>query len=181
MCSGQVESTSGGGNSSAGAILPQGVGPVPAAVPVTTSAAAAAAAVMGYGSGVTYADHGCSPPVMLTSKMMRYSPTSTYSSPSPPTATVHHQQQQQHQLVEHQRQGPSTTLHHYSSAQYAGVATAADMYNSVCPPPQPQQPPSYEQAVGGQPHDQPQHHVHWYPASVISSHHQTSPAADRMQ
>ncbi|XP_050538794.1 homeobox protein Hox-A3-like [Daktulosphaira vitifoliae] len=60
----------------------------------------------------------------LTPKMLRYSPTSSYSTSSPPI-----------QLIEQQPQGPSTTLHHYSYAP--------DMYACQIPPP----PPSYEQAV----------------------------------
>lgn len=121
------------------------------AAPVTTSV------VMGYGGH--YVDHnGCSPP-MMNAKMMKYSPTSTYSSPSPPDG-VHRGQQ----LVEHQHQGPSATLHHYSSV-YNSAGTA-DIYNNVCvaqalPPP----PPSYEQSVvhGSDPHN------HWYPTSTATA------------
>ncbi|VVC38202.1 Hypothetical protein CINCED_3A010707 [Cinara cedri] len=157
---GQVESTS---STTAAVAMTAGGGAPALAVPVTTS-------TMGYG-GHYVDNNGCSPP-MITAKMMKYSPTSTYSSPSPPGG-VHRGQL----LVEHQHQGPSATLHHYSTAYNSAVAV--DMYNNACtaqamplPPP-----PSYEQAVHG-----PEPHHHWYPPSVMSvHHHQTSAAADGLQ
>ncbi|XP_050422540.1 homeobox protein mab-5-like [Adelges cooleyi] len=100
--SGQVESTS-GSSSVSGA--PTGLGSVG----------------YGGGGGGPYSD-------AATPKMNRYSPTSSFSTPSPPI-----------QLIEPQPQGPSTTLHHYS---YPPVA---DMYSNACPSTLP--PPSYEQAV----------------------------------
>lgn len=141
----------------------------PSATVTMTLAAPATTPAAGYGGH--YADHsGCSPS-MINGKMMKYSPTSTYSSPSPPGG-VHRGQQ----LVEHQHQGPSATLHHYSSA-YNGAA-AADMYSNVCAaqtlPPPPPPPPSYEQSVV---HGSDTLHHHWYPTAVMSAHHQQTAAA----
>ncbi|XP_015370907.1 PREDICTED: homeobox protein Hox-B4a-like [Diuraphis noxia] len=149
--SGQVESTSGGVTTMTPAALAAISGPPPApVVPVTV-------ANCGYGAG-HYSDNGCSPPI--ANMAMKYSPSSTYSTPSPPII-----QARRHQLAEHQRPGPSTTMHHYSSY-------GPNMYNgnSCAMPPHP---PTYEETVNGQ-HQSvpmpPQVHLHWYPTSVIASH-----------
>lgn len=162
MCAGQVESTSGGGAAP------------PMAIPVTASNMA-----MDGGYGGHYADNGCSSPILMTNKMMRYSPTNSYSSPSPPSVVRHHHQ---HLLVENQLHVPSSTLHYSPSAVSATIAAA---YNNVCPPAhsQPPQPPTYEQTIINGQQQLPHHHVHhdWYPTSVISSHHQSSATADGLQ
>uniref|UniRef100_A0A2S2NHT1 Homeobox protein Hox-A3 n=1 Tax=Schizaphis graminum TaxID=13262 RepID=A0A2S2NHT1_SCHGA len=157
--SSQVESTSGGVTAMTPVAL-AAIGGPPAAVPVTVAGC-------GYGASHYAADNGCSSPTV--NMAMKYSPSSTYSTPSPPGVAQHHHQH--HQLVEHQRPGPSGTLHHFSSY-------AANMYNGAgagggsCT-----MPPTYEETVNGQ-HQSvplpPQVHLHWYPTSVIASHDSTA-------
>ncbi|XP_025200736.1 homeobox protein DLX-5-like [Melanaphis sacchari] len=166
--SGQVESTSGGVTAMTPVSLAaiSGPPPPPPAVPVTVAGC-------GYGAGHYALDNGCSPPTV--NMPMKYSPSSTYSTPSPPGVVAQHHHQR-HQLAEHQRPGPSGTLHHFSSY-------SANMYNGVggssCTM-QPH-PPTYEETVNGQ-HQSvplpPQVHLHWYPTSVIASH---DSAADGLQ
>lgn len=136
-------------------------GPPPASVVPATVAGC------GYGAD-QYAGSGCSPPT--ANMAMKYSPSSTYSTPSPPGVQVHHQR---HQLAEHQRPGPSATMHHFSSY-------GPNVYNgNACA--MPSRPPTYEETVNGQ-HQSvplpPQVHLHWYPTSVIASH---DSAADGLQ
>ncbi|KAE9545264.1 hypothetical protein AGLY_000807 [Aphis glycines] len=168
--SGQVESTSGGVTAMTPVALAAISGqppPPPASVPVTVVSSCG-----GYRRAGHYAaDHGCSPPTV--NMAMKYSPSSTYSTPSPPGVVQHHHQH--HQLAEHQRPGPSGTLHHFSSY-------AANMYNGAGGMGSCTMPPTYEETVNGQ-HQSvplpPQVHLHWYPTSVIASH--DSSAADGLQ
>lgn len=159
-----MESTSGSVTAMTPAALAAINGPPPPpVVPVT---------VVGCGGGYGadhYASNGCSPPT--ANMAMKYSPSSTYSTPSPPGVQVHHQR---HQLAEHQRPGPSTTMHHHYSPY------GPNMYNgNACT--MPSHPPTYEETVNGQ-HQSvplpPQVHLHWYPTSVIASH---DSAADGLQ
>ncbi|XP_022173649.1 homeobox protein Hox-B4a-like [Myzus persicae] len=161
--SGQVESTSGAVTAMTPAALAAISGPPPPPVVPATVAGCG-----GYGAG-HYADNGCSPPT--ANMAMKYSPSSTYSTPSPPNEQVHHHR---HQLAEHQRPGPSATMHHFSSY-------GPNVYNgnSCAMPPHP---PTYEETVNGGQHQSvpmpPQVHLHWYPTSVIASH---DSAADGLQ
>ncbi|XP_060870178.1 homeobox protein Hox-B4a-like [Metopolophium dirhodum] len=161
--SGQVESTSGSVTAMTPAALAALSGqPPPPVVPVTVAGCG------GYGAD-HYASNGCSPPT--ANMAMKYSPSSTYSTPSPPGVQVHHQR---HQLAEHQRPGPSATMHHHYSPY------GPNMYNgNACT--MPSHPPTYEETVNGQ-HQSvplpPQVHLHWYPTSVIASH---DSAADGLQ
>ncbi|KAF0774012.1 Uncharacterized protein FWK35_00000331 [Aphis craccivora] len=169
--SGQVESTSGGVTAmtpvALAAISGQPPPPPPTSVPVTVVSSCGS-----YGAAGHYAaDNGCSPPTVNVA--MKYSPSSTYSTPSPPGVVQHHHQH--HQLAEHQRPGPSGTLHHFSSY-------AANVYNGAGGMGSCTMPPTYEETVNG--HHQsvplpPQVHLHWYPTSVIASH--DSSAADGLQ
>jgi len=159
-----VESTSGSVTAMTPSALAALSGPPPPPVVPATVASCGG----GYGAD-HYASNGCSPPT--ANMAMKYSPSSTYSTPSPPGVQVHHQR---HQLAEHQRPGPSTTMHHHYSPY------GPNMYNgNACT--MPSHPPTYEETVNGQ-HQSvplpPQVHLHWYPTSVIASH---DSAADGLQ